>query len=393
MKRNNVVLSTFVVLLSSLLGRAQCPSASGQPPISNTCLGQGALGAEPAQGANTALGYGALGVDTGGLVNTAVGAQSLWSNGSGSFNTATGGSALASNSTASYNTADGYFALAYNQTGSENTADGAYALVNNTAEANTANGYGALYSNNAGEYNTASGTYALYHNTTGTGNVAIGMDALLNNSVGSSNVAIGVNAGTGTFPNLNNTTAIGYYAQVNESNAMVLGTTAAQNGVANILVGIDVSSPTNILTVLKGGGPAIADGWTTYSSRRWKTNIAPIQDALGMVEQLRGVSYNLKESGKHEIGLIAEEVGAVVPEVVSYEENGKDARGVDYSRLTALLIEAVKEQQKKITMQQHQIARLSTKVGVLAATLRTVEPVRSSPATLRSTSSKSHDLQ
>jgi Chaperone of endosialidase len=67
-----------------------------------------------------------------------------------------------------------------------------------------------------------------------------------------------------------------------------------------------------------------------------------------MVEHLRGVSYNLKDSGKHEIGVIAEEVEVVVPEVVSYEENGKDARGVDYSRLTALLIEAVKQQQREI---------------------------------------------
>jgi hypothetical protein len=65
-------------------------------------------------------------------------------------------------------------------------------------------------------------------------------------------------------------------------------------------------------------------------------------------EVLQGVSYDLKDSGKHEIGVIAEEVGAVVPEVVSYEENGKDARGVDYSRLTALLIEAVKQQQREI---------------------------------------------
>jgi hypothetical protein len=46
--------------------------------------------------------------------------------------------------------------------------------------------------------------------------------------------------------------------------------------------------------------------------------------------------------------VIAEEVGQVVPEVVSFEQNGKDARGVDYSRLTALLIEAVKQQQREI---------------------------------------------
>jgi Chaperone of endosialidase len=95
----------------------------------------------------------------------------------------------------------------------------------------------------------------------------------------------------------------------------------------------------------------------TYSSRRWKTNIQPLHNALGMVEQLRGVSYDLKDSGKHEIGVIAEEVGEVVPEVVSFEENGKDARGVDYSRLTALLIEATKEQQREFQQQQAQLAK------------------------------------
>jgi hypothetical protein len=113
-------------------------------------------------------------------------------------------------------------------------------------------------------------------------------------------------------------------------------------------VGIGTTTPGNLLTVVQGGGPAIADGWNTYSSRRWKANVQPLHDALAKVERLQGVSYDLKDSGKHEIGVIAEEVGAVVPEVVSYEENGKDARGVDYSRLTALLIEAVKQQQREI---------------------------------------------
>jgi len=71
----------------------------------------------------------------------------------------------------------------------------------------------------------------------------------------------------------------------------------------------------------------------------------------------RTISYDVKDSGKHEIGVIAEEVGAVVPEAVSYEENGKDARGVDYSRLTALLIEATKEQQRQFQQQQAELAK------------------------------------
>ena len=111
----------------------------------------------------------------------------------------------------------------------------------------------------------------------------------------------------------------------------------------------------NPLVVGQGQGSAIADGWATYSSRRFKTDIQTLPDALDKVEKLRGVSYTLKATGKREIGVIAEEVGAVVPEVVTYEANGKDARSVDYTRLTALLIEATKEQQTLIRQQQKQI--------------------------------------
>jgi hypothetical protein len=90
------------------------------------------------------------------------------------------------------------------------------------------------------------------------------------------------------------------------------------------------------LAVGQGQGLAVADGWGTYSSRRFKTDIHTLTGALEKVERLRGVAYTLKATGKREIGVIAEEVGAVVPEVVTYEANGIDARAVDYTRLTAL---------------------------------------------------------
>jgi len=97
-----------------------------------------------------------------------------------------------------------------------------------------------------------------------------------------------------------------------------------------------------------GGGWAIGDGWTTYSSRRWKKNIRTLDSALDTVMSLRGVSFDWKATGIHDVGLIAEEVGEVVPEVVAYEEEGTDAQSVDYARLVAVLIEAVKEQQAEI---------------------------------------------
>ena len=73
----------------------------------------------------------------------------------------------------------------------------------------------------------------------------------------------------------------------------------------------------------KRGRPG--DAHLTPSSRRWKTKIIPIEKALEKVQRLQGVSYDWKADGTHHIGLIAEEVGAVVPEVVIYEEDGEDA--------------------------------------------------------------------
>jgi len=138
-------------------------------------------------------------------------------------------------------------------------------------------------------------------------------------------------------------------------------------------VGILTRCPSNVFTILQGAGPAIADGWSTYSSRKFKANIQTLDGALAKVEQLRGVSYDLKANGKHEVGVIAEEVGEVVPEVVNWDKNGTDAQGVDYGRLTALLIEATKEQQILIRQQQQQLEVQKEQIDLLASKMKTMQ--------------------
>ncbi|MFC1603923.1 tail fiber domain-containing protein [Planctomycetota bacterium] len=80
------------------------------------------------------------------------------------------------------------------------------------------------------------------------------------------------------------------------------------------------------------------------SSIRWKSDIRPIDAPLDKVLRLRGVYFTWDEEhgGEHDLGMIAEEVGEVLPEIVSYEPDGEYTSGMDYSRLTPLLIEAVK---------------------------------------------------
>jgi hypothetical protein len=128
-------------------------------------------------------------------------------------------------------------------------------------------------------------------------------------------------------------------------------------------VGIGTTSPLNDLEVV-AGGTTLADHWTTRSSLRWKTNIHTLEGALNKLERLRAVSYDLKTNGQHEIGVIAEEVGQVLPEVVGYGPSRDEAQGVDYGRLAALLIEAVKEQQVEIAKLKAQVRKLNLQFGV-----------------------------
>jgi hypothetical protein len=125
-------------------------------------------------------------------------------------------------------------------------------------------------------------------------------------------------------------------------------------------VGVGETSPVHTLEI-KIGGTTLADAWTTRSSLQFKTNIQPLVGSLEKVNQLRGVSYSRKDDGKHEIGVVAEEVYKVVPEVVSHDPETNEVQGVDYSRLVALLIEALKTQQAEIQQLKVRVEELTTK--------------------------------
>jgi len=84
----------------------------------------------------------------------------------------------------------------------------------------------------------------------------------------------------------------------------------------------------------------------TTSDARLKENIQKLLNAMDKVNSLEGVSYNLKESGEASIGLIAQEVEKILPEVVRTDEEGY--KSIAYGNIVALLIEAIKEQDQRI---------------------------------------------
>lgn len=79
---------------------------------------------------------------------------------------------------------------------------------------------------------------------------------------------------------------------------------------------------------------------TAYSDASLKTDVATISNALDLVKSLRGVSFTRLDSGTRGIGVIAQELAAVVPDAVQANDDG--LLSVAYGNLVGILIEAVK---------------------------------------------------
>lgn len=87
---------------------------------------------------------------------------------------------------------------------------------------------------------------------------------------------------------------------------------------------------------------------TETSSLRFKKNITPIENALDLICQISGVIYDRKDdSHQNEAGFVAEFVNEILPNVVSKDEDGTIC-GVNYTRIVAYLVEAIKELRQEI---------------------------------------------
>jgi hypothetical protein len=286
----------------------------------------------------------------GGLTNTASGGSATV--GGGRSNTASGGSATVGGG--SFNTASNDLATVGG--GGENTASGERASVGGGFE-NTASGWCATVG--GGVQNTASNYFATVGggtNNTASGECATVAGGYWNTVAGDKSLAAGINVTLTSDADY--TFAFGNGFTTSTPNAVIF----YHSGSAT-RVGINKTDPSYALHLpnnADASGQGMANAWNAYSSIRWKENINPIDHALEKVLALRGVYFDWKESKKHGIGMIAEEVGKVIPEVVSHEENGVDAQAMDYARLTALLVEAIKEQQKEIEALKAKLEKLES---------------------------------
>ena len=126
-------------------------------------------------------------------------------------------------------------------------------------------------------------------------------------------------------------------------------------------IGIGTTSPGVKLQVGEAGDgtEARSNSWNTFSDRRWKRDLTVINNPLEKLSQLNGYYYYWNQDKKdqsRQVGVIAQEVETVLPEIVSTDAEGM--KSVDYAKLTTVLIEAVKEQQTEIDELRRMIVKL-----------------------------------
>jgi hypothetical protein len=372
-----------------ILGEARAvnPPPDGGYPGANTAEGQSALLSLTSGGYNTAVGWSTLRSDTTGAYNTALGAGALVLN-AADGNTAIGAAALLNNTTGVFNTANGVLALFHNTEGEFNTGIGSFVLANNTTgTGNMAMGDSALLGNTTGSQNVAIGVSAL-RNSNGTSNVAIGHNASVFSSNGNSNVGIGAGALGNNGGDFN--TAIGNdagYYLTGSSNICIGSEVTGVAGESNtIRIGDNLPSQTGQSACYIGGiynqlyGP---DGTPCYvdpdgklsvffSARRFKTAIADMGAASKGLLALRPVTFQYKpefdKTGTPQFGLVAEEVAAVNPDLVTRDRKGRLAT-VRYEAVNAMLLNEFLKEHKAFVQEQHKVKRLETAVRKLVITV------------------------
>jgi len=243
----------------------------------------------------------------------------------------------------------GYYTDLYATNASENTFVGYSAGQNVINGHNTFVGFeagfgasGAATSDHTGYYNTFIGNKAGYNNTSGQNNTFLGYYSGLGNTTGNFNTAVGYQAGQNNSGGGLNV-FLGYQAGYSEtgSNKLYISNSSSSTP----LIYGDFFSGT-----LKVYGTMIVDSIGGPSDERYKKDIHPLTASLDKIMKLQGVSFLWKDTGSkrgfrqgRQIGLIAQNVESVLPELVLTDENGYKA--VAYDKLVPVLVEAVKEQQ------------------------------------------------
>jgi len=176
--------------------------------------------------------------------------------------------------------------------------------------------------------------YSLYSNTTGGQNTAFGYNALASAN------------------NATNQTMIGYNATGQADNSVVLG----NDDVTAVYMGEDSGAKVYAGEGSFTGDVTIGGDVVVSSDARLKSNIVSLGSTIARLLLIDGKTYTMKKDGKQKIGVLAQDIQKVFPELVSEDDN--EMLAVNYQGLVPVLINALKEQDDKISRLENLVEKL-----------------------------------
>ena len=261
-------------------------------------------------------------------------------------------------------------------------SDNSHPSNNSAGTYSVAMGYGTTAS---GNYSTAMGSFTtaseLYSTAMGLSTSASGM---VSTAMGQSTIASGsystamgaISRASGTF-----STAMGYYTTASDYASVVIGQYNSSGSSATSAGSFSSSAPAFVIgngtsgslsdafKVLFNGDTTVSNDLTVSgdvvisSDARLKSNIVSLGSTLAKLLQIDGKSYEMK--GKQKIGVLAQEIKEVFPELVSEDDN--EMLAVNYQGLVPVLINALKAQDAKMKEQQSEIDELKEMVQLLVS--------------------------
>ena len=257
------------------------------------------------------------------------------------------------------NTASGGRSVAM---GDYTTASGGFSTAMGTYT--TASGWASTA---MGEYTTASGSHstAMGYFTAASGTYSTAMGGATTAS-GTSSTAMGSGTTASDFGSL----SIGAYNSVNSSVTGNAGAFNLANAAFVIGNGTASNAKSDAFVVYFNGNATLAGDLTINSDARLKDNILPLGSTLDKLHQIEGKTYTFLKDEEHtpKIGVLAQEVQAVFPELVT--EGADGILSVNYQGLVPVLINAINEQELKMLEQDAKISEQDAKIAALEEMVR-----------------------
>ncbi len=242
-------------------------------------------------------------------------------------------------------------------TGQRNVGIGSFTLTAlTTGSYNTACGSDIAVGLTIGEYNTLVGDHA-GNSLTGSNNTLIGQGSGSNLDSGAGNIIIGTGSSGSAYT-------------TSESNNIILGTMSGTIGESGVMrIGVPGTQTKAFVSGIRGVTTDVVDAiavlidsagqlGTVSSSIKYKENVTNLSDPTNILQQLRPVEFNYIGKEKISIGLIAEEVAKIYPEMVVYQDG--EIYTVDYARLPILLLAEMQKMRKDIDMLKSQLAQMNS---------------------------------